>query len=148
MLDDNQLEPQTAPGEPHVGPDALFMLGKNPRVGGKGDFDYPGLLARVYHDRSAAAEIVAVFLEDAPRLLAAVQAAGRPRDAGQVRRAAHALNGASATVGARLIRERAAWLEMHADIADTLGITRVIDSLYALFVSFRDATQRALAADA
>jgi CheY-like chemotaxis protein/HPt (histidine-containing phosphotransfer) domain-containing protein len=54
-------------------------------------------------DGSMVREIVAAFLRDGPKYLAAIRAAQAAADAGELASAAHALKGAAANIGARML---------------------------------------------
>lgn len=54
-------------------------------------------------DGSMVREIVAAFLRDGPKYLAAMRAAQAAADAGELASAAHALKGAAANIGARML---------------------------------------------
>ncbi len=56
-------------------------------------------------------ELIDLFLDDAPARIAAVRNATRDGDAGALRRAAHALNGSSANLGAVRLAAISAELE-------------------------------------
>jgi signal transduction histidine kinase/CheY-like chemotaxis protein len=64
-------------------------------------FDGAGLMERVAGDASLAREVITAFLEDHPARLQTLDAALRAGDQSQVRRSAHAIKGAAATVGGR-----------------------------------------------
>ena len=68
-------------------------------------------LQSVEGDRELLKELVAAFLEDAPRLMTGVREAIRDRDATALQRAAHALKGSMLAVGAVDPSQRAADLE-------------------------------------
>ena len=79
--------------------DADAIEGGRPQV-----FDEAVLLDLLAGDRAAAAEIIAEFMEDAPRQVAALREQLAARDAGLAMRQAHTLKGASANVGAEALR--------------------------------------------
>jgi signal transduction histidine kinase/HPt (histidine-containing phosphotransfer) domain-containing protein/ActR/RegA family two-component response regulator len=62
-------------------------------------FDEAGLLERVGDDRDLAREVIDAFIDDHPDRLHALDLAITTQDAAQIRRAAHAIKGAAATVG-------------------------------------------------
>jgi len=97
-------------------------------------------LARLGGDEAFLAEILALFLADAPGMLERIQAARASGDAAELERAAHALKGASATIAAlevppvaleieRLAREgsHAAAAERCSDLERAM--TRLIEAL-------------------
>jgi HPt (histidine-containing phosphotransfer) domain-containing protein len=69
------------------------------------------LLARVGGDRGLLAEMVGLFLQDAPQMLGALRRAVSKQDAEGVRQRAHAIKGAVATFGAGPAFAAAAALE-------------------------------------
>ncbi len=64
-------------------------------------FDYADFLERIDGDVDLLKEVIEIFLEDTPRLLADLFAAIRRGDAGAVERAAHTLKGATANISAK-----------------------------------------------
>jgi two-component system sensor histidine kinase/response regulator len=79
---------------------------------------YNELLALMEGDHDLLRELVAVFLEDAPRRLAAVRAAVAALDASALYKAAHALKGSAGNFGAAEVVSRALQLEAHARSGD------------------------------
>ena len=77
-------------------------------------FDETVLLGLLDGDREAVADILADFLGDAPRLIAALREAVETGDHSNVRQQAHTLKGASANVGAQALRLISAQLEESA----------------------------------
>jgi HPt (histidine-containing phosphotransfer) domain-containing protein len=69
------------------------------------------LLDRIDNDRQLFDELVAVFLDDTETRLAAIKIAIERGDHEALRRAAHAIKGAAANVGARRVFSTAACLE-------------------------------------
>ena len=80
--------------------------------------DMPGgfgdLLARVGGDMSVLKEVIALFLEDCPRLVAAIRAGLAAGDAEAVHRAAHALKGSAGNFDAKEVTALAQRLEARA----------------------------------
>jgi len=76
--------------------------------------DDDDLLARVGGDAALAHEVLTLFAEDSPARLAAVDTAVAEHDLSGLRRAAHAIKGAAATIGARDLAAAAANLEQAA----------------------------------
>jgi|GEM_PF-290333 len=91
---------------PTVGPSADESLGPV--------LDEAVLIEVLAGDRDAAEEILADYLDDAPRSVAAIREAVDAGDGEASRRRAHALKGASASVGAVALRELATRMEMAA----------------------------------
>lgn len=73
-----------------------------------------GLLARVGEDRELLAEVIALFLEDAPALIAAMRQALAAGDCAAERMAAHSLAGSAANFDATEVTALARRLEAHA----------------------------------
>jgi two-component system sensor histidine kinase/response regulator len=86
-----------------------FDAGSVEMPGGLGD-----LLARVGGDRSVLKEVIALFLEDCPRLIAAIREALAAGDADAVHRAAHALKGSAGNFDAKEVTALAQRLEARA----------------------------------
>ena len=91
--------------------DLLSLLGSlsrardaAPREGERVDDEAPvnvaEVLGRVEGDRDLLCELVALYRDDAPRLLAEIRRCVEGRDASGLQGAAHALRGASANLGA------------------------------------------------
>ncbi len=81
-------------------------------------WDRVGMLARVMDDRALAAEIVAAFLQDAPRQLSAIRTALDSGDLPALSRQAHALKGAAANFGGDRVSRAARQLEQAAQEGD------------------------------
>ena len=98
-------------------------------------FDEGVLLGLLDGDRQAAGEILAEYVVDAPRQVAALREALAAGDADAARRQAHSLKGASANVGAQTLRAAAHDVERAAagDLYAARGLTdRVEDELERL----------------
>ena len=80
-------------------------------------------------DRAFLAELIDTYLDDAPRHIAALRRATAAGDATEVARAAHALKGASGSIGATGLSEQARSLEMAARGGDLDGADRRVDAL-------------------
>lgn len=89
-------------------------------------FDESVLLKVLDGDRQSAAEIAAGFLDDLPVQLSGLREAVAAGDAGLIRQRAHALKGASASVGAEALRQLAAGLEQSAVAGDLEGAPTVV----------------------
>jgi HPt (histidine-containing phosphotransfer) domain-containing protein len=101
-------------------------------------FDFQGLMARVDQDREIACEIVNVFLQDMPNLLAAVQSACQRKNVDALHRAAHTLKGASGCAGANLVRQSAQGIENAAGAADYDRIVSIVTLLESQIVAYRE----------
>ena len=73
--------------------------------------DWAELLERIDGDTTLLGDIVAMFLDDCPTRLAAIETAVEQADPEQIRMAAHALKGAAAVMAARPLAEAAHALE-------------------------------------
>ncbi|NUR53208.1 MAG: response regulator [Acidobacteria bacterium] len=73
--------------------------------------DLDGLIARVGGDEQLAADVIALFVEDAPMRMADIARAVGARDCKAIRNAAHALKGAAGTISATSVFEAARTLE-------------------------------------
>ena len=96
-------------------------------------FDKTVLLGLFDGDHEAAAEIIADFLGDAPRLIATLREAVESGDHACVRRQAHTLKGASANVGAQALRMLSARLEelsAAGSLETAPGLTRDIEQSF------------------
>lgn len=76
--------------------------------------DWDEALARMDGDEGVLAEILALFLQDAPRMLRTLEEARQSGDVHRIERAAHGLKGASATISARTVAPLAREVEQHA----------------------------------
>jgi HPt (histidine-containing phosphotransfer) domain-containing protein len=83
----------------------------------------------VDRDLSIYLEVASVFLDEAPRMLGAVDAALAGADGAELQRAAHSLKGAAAAVGGARTRECAAALESLARAGDLSGGAVARDAL-------------------
>jgi two-component system sensor histidine kinase/response regulator len=68
-------------------------------------FDGEAMLGRMMGDRVLAQKIIAGFLQEAPRQVSALRKGLRQGDAAEVRRQAHGLKGAAATIAAEGLRD-------------------------------------------
>jgi two-component system, sensor histidine kinase and response regulator len=99
-------------GTPDAAPRAVTAA---PKAVDEPVFDEAVLLDVLDGDRQAAAEIAAEFLDDAVVQVSGLQLAVECGDRQEIKRRAHTLKGASASVGARALRTRAAGLEKIAE---------------------------------
>ena len=77
-------------------------------------FDHEDALARMDGDGDMLREVLQMFLQDSPNMLARIDAALASGDALQLERAAHGLKGASATIWANAVTEMAVQVERAA----------------------------------
>jgi CheY-like chemotaxis protein len=88
-------------------------------------------LQRLQGDENLLAEVVGIFLEEAPRRLGALRAAIEQREAETATRVAHSLKGELGYLGIAGVAERARRLEALAHAGDFAGL----ESEFALFAS-------------
>ncbi|MEW6367592.1 MAG: response regulator [Acidobacteriota bacterium] len=94
--------------------------------------DTPALLKRLGGDEEILSEVVRVFLQDVPRQVSRLREAAALGDAAAVRDVAHSLKGASGSVGAAELQEKAARLETLAGgAADLTGASEIIAQMEA-----------------
>jgi CheY-like chemotaxis protein len=96
--------------------------------------DLDALRARVEHDTELLAEMIDLFLDTSPRLLAEVETGVRLRNGKTIQLAAHALKGAMQNIGAAPAAAAALRLET---IGNTGDMTLAEDSLTDLNEQFR-----------
>lgn len=80
--------------------------------------DHEGAMERLDGDEELWKEIRTIWVEDVPQMLESVRSALASRDAEKLRRAAHALKGASSNVGATRVAESARRIEADAPASD------------------------------
>lgn len=80
--------------------------------------DHKGAMERLDNDQELWDEIRIIWIEDAPQMFQSVRDALAARSQDGLRRAAHALKGASSNVGAARVAEAARKLEVDATVAD------------------------------
>jgi HPt (histidine-containing phosphotransfer) domain-containing protein len=90
--------------------------------------DEADLLERLGDDTELVAEVLAVFLDDAPARLQAIDEAMAQGDPAELRAAAHALKGAAGSIAAVRLCEAAQALELasHAGRLDGDAAARVV----------------------
>ena len=91
--------------------------------------DMPTLLARVENDMDLLREMVELFLDDAPRLLAEIDATFARQDSRGIERAAHALKGSMQSISALPAAHAAAALEETARTGDVFNAHRPLSLL-------------------
>ncbi len=100
-------------------------------------FDRAGLLGRLMGDEKLADTVVQGFLEDAPRLLAALRLCVEAGDVPGAERQAHTIKGASATVGAEALREAAFGAERAAGRGELDAVGRLLPEMERQFEFLR-----------
>jgi two-component system sensor histidine kinase/response regulator len=104
--------------------------------------DRDALLSRVDGDLEVLQELVAIFLDDSPRLVAQLESALKSQDAEQLKIAAHTLKGAAGNFGAKQTVAAALRLEILAGQRDFTGASPalqcLVDSLTGLQKALED----------
>ena len=106
-------------------------------------FDQAGLLARLMDDKDLAQEVIACFLLDTPKQIAALCVYLETGDAPSVRRQAHTLSGASANVGGEALRAVAIEMETAAKAGDLAAVKARLTGLQAQFDRLSEAMSMA-----
>jgi HPt (histidine-containing phosphotransfer) domain-containing protein len=96
-------------------------------------FDHAELLDRMMDDEEMTQEILAVFLEELPRLIEGLQDYLDAGDRSGVQRQAHTIRGAAATVGGQALRALAFELEQAAQDGNLAAIKAGLNDLMAQF---------------
>ena len=91
------------------------------------------LLESTGGDRGFLAELIGTYLDDSPRQIAALRRAVEAGSAEDVARAAHALKGASASLGAAGLSERSRTLEYAARAGDLDGALDAVSAIESEF---------------
>lgn len=86
-------------------------------------------LERLEGDVELWTEICAIWLEDSGRMLRDVQAAMESKSPEALRRAAHAMKGASANVGAARVAAKANEIERSAPLGDWIALSSRVGEL-------------------
>ena len=92
-------------------------------------FDAEALWGRVDHDRALLRELVAVFAEETPQLLARIEEGIKAGLAGDVKRASHKLKGSLLQFSARSAVAAAQELEVKAQSGPLAGAVPLLNSL-------------------
>jgi two-component system sensor histidine kinase/response regulator len=98
----------------------------------------PEMLARVGDDRELLAEVIELFLEDAPMDIETIRRGLDDGDSAVVRRAAHSLAGSAGNFGATDVTALARQLEAHALAEDVVATQQVFPSLQAAVLRLLD----------
>jgi PAS domain S-box-containing protein len=96
-------------------------------------FDRAGMMSRLMNDEDLAKEILAAFLEDIPRQIAALRSYLESGDARGAERQAHNLKGAAATVGGERLRDVAFEMEKAGKAGDLSAAAGHLAGLDAQF---------------
>jgi PAS domain S-box-containing protein len=102
-------------------------------------FDRNGVLSRLEGDEELAQIIFAEFLEDIPKQIQALKDLVKNGDTAGSARQAHAIRGASASVGGEGLRKIATEMEKVADAGDLGRVNILMHDLDAQFLLLRDA---------
>lgn len=89
-------------------------------------------------------EVLTLFLDDAPRRLAAIRDALERRDAAALRREAHTLKGAAAHIGAVTFERHCRQLEALGRAASLDGAPEIVRQIHTEFDRVRDEIRRLL----
>ena len=92
-------------------------------------FDRAALLDRVEGDEELLAEMIQLYVEDAPRALEAMRSALQQGDMHALEHAAHSLKGSSANLAAKTAAEAALRLEQDAKGGDAAGADASLEAL-------------------
>jgi CheY-like chemotaxis protein/HPt (histidine-containing phosphotransfer) domain-containing protein len=101
------------------------------------EFDRAALLDRVMGDKDLARQVTEAFFTDGPRLIEDLAKAVAARDGRLVAQHAHSLKGASANIGAELVREIASRMEQAGKANDVERMTVLLAELKRGFDKLR-----------
>ncbi len=107
----------------------------------RGVFEREALIERLEGDEELLAEIVGLFLEDAPSQIQKVDSAISGGVAVDALRAAHSLKGAAANVGAPKLRQTALDIERLAGAGELSEAARVCERLSSEFNAFKQVVE-------
>jgi PAS domain S-box-containing protein len=101
-------------------------------------FDLAALMARLMDDKVLARRVSDRFLEDLPQRIVALQACLDAQDVAGAGREAHSIKGASANVGAEILRAIAFEMEMSAKSGDLAAVATRLPELDAQYERVRE----------
>lgn len=104
-------------------------------------FDGSDLVDRMMGDEDLARLVVATFIEDMPRQLAALAQALGSADAPAMQMGAHSIKGAAANVGEPSLRALAAQLEKLGEDGDLQSAEAVLPELSSVYESLKPQLQ-------
>jgi len=84
---------------------APMMNATDAHIPGLPVFDYDDFMERMDGDIDLLKEVIEIFLEDSPNLMAALRSAILVRDAEAMEKAAHTLKGAAANISAKRLQQ-------------------------------------------
>jgi CheY-like chemotaxis protein len=122
----------TLTGAPQSEDSELMLTDTAPQV-----FDEAELLARVEGDRELMEELIGLFLDETPKLVENVRRAWSSRDLDALQRAAHALKGTCANLGARPATRAALGVESAAREGDIDGLDDLVTTLVRAVAELR-----------
>jgi PAS domain S-box-containing protein len=102
-------------------------------------FDRAGLVSRLMGDEGLARELIAVFLEDIPKQIAALRGYLEAGNAARVARQVHTIKGASANLSGEVLRAVASDMEKAAKAGDLAAVTASMGELESAFDRLREA---------
>ncbi len=114
---------------------SLSPFGESPVI--EQGFDGSELVDRMMGDEDLARLVVATFIEDMPRQLAALAQALGSADAPAMQMGAHSIKGAAANVGEPSLRAIAAQLEKLGEAGDLQSVIAILPELSSVFESLR-----------
>jgi CheY-like chemotaxis protein len=97
--------------------------------GGAVEVDLEEVRERLGGDEELLREVVALFLEECPRLMSIIQQGVESRDAARIAHAAHTLRGAAANLGARALSQAAQRLEALGRLGDLSHVEEICSVL-------------------
>ena len=100
-------------------------------------FDYDELFERVDGDEELIREVLAIFLEDAPRLLGEIKTGLEKASPEIVANTAHTLKGAAANIAAHRLRDQAYQIELTAKSEEMAGALNIYADLEAEFIALK-----------
>ncbi len=105
-------------------------------------FDYAVLVERIDGDKAAASRVLASFVEDMPKQIAAIKQALLDCDLGRAKRVAHSMVGAAGSICAGQFHRRAVELEEAGESDNVALISTLIPELERLFDKTRIEIQK------
>jgi HPt (histidine-containing phosphotransfer) domain-containing protein len=107
-------------------------------------FDYDQALGIADGDPELLGELVSLFRETSPALLAEIKTAIGEQNHEQLRRAAHTLKGSAANVGAATLSEAARTMETAVAAGDFTGATNLYEQVAAEILRFAETAEKTL----
>jgi CheY-like chemotaxis protein len=122
---------------------AISLLAPSPTDEGQAVvFDRTGVLSRLEGDNELAQIVFQVFLDDIPGQIQALKDLVESGDASGIARQAHAIRGASASVGGERLRKLASEMEKAADAGDLDAVDACMTELEAQFLLLSEAIKK------